>query len=70
MEQLKILLLFDIDGTLLISGGAGNRSLNRTFQEKYSLQDAMKGIVPDGKTDPSIIQEIFIKNLNRDPNDD
>ncbi len=68
MEKSKILLLFDIDGTLLVSGGAGNRALNKTLQEKYSIQDAMKDIVPDGKTDPAIIREIF-KNFNREPND-
>jgi phosphoglycolate phosphatase-like HAD superfamily hydrolase len=53
------LLLFDIDGTLLLSGGAGARAIDRAFAELYGLDDAFRGIVPDGKTDPLIFTEIF-----------
>ncbi|MGA1874435.1 MAG: HAD family hydrolase [bacterium] len=63
----KTLLLFDVDGTLLISGGAGNRSLNRALQQRYGISEAMKSIIPDGKTDPAIIREIFKNNLHREP---
>ena len=45
------MLLFDIDGTLIYSGGAGTRSIDKAFLKKYGLKDAMKGISPDGKTD-------------------
>lgn len=61
------MLLFDIDGTLIYSGGAGTRSIDKAFLKKYGLKDAMKGISPDGKTDPLIIEEVFIKKLNRKP---
>jgi phosphoglycolate phosphatase len=63
----KSLLLFDIDGTLLISGGAGNRSLNNALQQRYGISEAMKSIIPDGKTDPAIIREIFKTKLHREP---
>ncbi len=56
-------LLFDIDATLLLSGGAGRRALNKTFLELYGLEEAMEGVTPDGKTDPLIIREIFEKKL-------
>ncbi len=56
-------LLFDIDATLLLSGGAGRRALNKTFLELYGLEEAMEGVIPDGKTDPLIIREIFEKKL-------
>lgn len=68
MKETKKLLLFDIDGTLLISGGAGNRALNRALQRQYGISRAMESIIPDGKTDPAIIREIFQKNLQREPN--
>jgi phosphoglycolate phosphatase-like HAD superfamily hydrolase len=51
------LLLFDIDRTLLASGGAGFRAINRAFAELYGLEDATEGITPDGKTDPMLFRE-------------
>jgi phosphoglycolate phosphatase len=54
------LLLFDIDGTLVLTGGAGIRALNRAFLEILGLDNAMDGIRPHGKTDPAIVREIFV----------
>jgi phosphoglycolate phosphatase-like HAD superfamily hydrolase len=56
------LLLFDIDGTLMLSGGAGRRAINRTFLELYGITDAFHGIVPDGNTDPLIFSEIMTRH--------
>jgi phosphoglycolate phosphatase-like HAD superfamily hydrolase len=52
------LLLFDIDQTLIYTGGAGIRALNRVFRN-LGVENAMDGILPYGKTDPGIIGEIF-----------
>jgi phosphoglycolate phosphatase-like HAD superfamily hydrolase len=52
-------LLFDLDGTLMLSGGAARRAMDRAFAELYGIADAFGGIVPDGKTDPLIFREIF-----------
>ena len=49
------LLLFDIDGTLLLSGGAGTRALNRTFEESFGVAGAFTGIPVAGRTDPLIL---------------
>ena len=54
------LLLFDIDGTLVLTGGAGVRALNRAFQQVVGIENAMSGIRPHGKTDPAIVREIFM----------
>ncbi len=51
------LILFDIDGTLIDSGGAGTRSLNLAFRELFSIQSAFIGINMAGKTDLQIIKE-------------
>lgn len=61
------ILLFDIDGTLIWSGYAGGRALERTFRELYGITDCMKGVKPDGMTDPQIVREIFIKNVKKEP---
>jgi len=53
------LLLFDVDQTLVSTGGAGVRALDRAFQKLFSIENAMAGILPHGKTDPGIIREIF-----------
>ena len=53
------LLLFDIDGTLVSTGGAGVRALNRAFREVVGLENALNGIRPHGKTDPAIVREVF-----------
>jgi phosphoglycolate phosphatase-like HAD superfamily hydrolase len=53
------LLLFDIDGTLILTGGAGIRALNRAFSQVVGIVNAMDGIRPHGKTDPAIIREVF-----------
>jgi len=62
-----ILLLFDIDGTLLRSGGAGSRALNTVFRERYGVENAFEGIRPHGMTDPAILRQMIRKHLNRSP---
>jgi phosphoglycolate phosphatase-like HAD superfamily hydrolase len=51
------LVLFDIDGTLIDSGGAGSRALDMAFEEVLSIKSAMDGIRMAGKTDLQIIRE-------------
>lgn len=51
------LLLFDIDGTILDSGGAGVRALNLAFREVFGRENAFQGISMAGKTDLQIIRE-------------
>jgi len=60
------LLLFDIDGTILLTNGAGTRAANRAFEKIYGHGDAMAGIDAAGKTDPLILREMFGNGLSRD----
>ena len=64
MERFKC-VLFDLDGTLVSTGGAGVRALVSAFRSLFGIPDAMKGIQPAGKTDPVIIREIFKKTVKR-----
>ena len=50
-------ILFDIDGTLIDSGGAGVLSLNLAFEEMFSIAHAFKAIPMAGKTDLQIVAE-------------
>ena len=49
------LLLFDIDGTLLLSGGAGLRAMSRAFDDTFGVARAFDGIQPAGKTDTFLL---------------
>jgi phosphoglycolate phosphatase len=46
--------LFDIDGTLIVTGGTGRRSVNRAFLKMYGRGDACDSFGFDGMTDRSI----------------
>ena len=54
---MKKLILFDIDGTLIETGGAGTTSLNKSFNKVFGIKDAFKGISMAGKTDIQIIKQ-------------
>ncbi len=51
------LLLFDIDGTILNTGGAGKRSMIKAFEEVYGVPNGFHNIHMSGKTDPMILRE-------------
>ncbi len=53
------LVLFDIDGTILLSGGAGRRALVRVMATAGADPDVFGNIRFDGKTDPQIIVELL-----------
>ncbi|MDA8156232.1 MAG: HAD family hydrolase [Actinomycetota bacterium] len=55
------LVLFDIDGTLMDSGGAGRRALEYSFEELFGIPDAFRAISMSGKTDPQIFDEALAK---------
>jgi phosphoglycolate phosphatase-like HAD superfamily hydrolase len=50
-------ILFDIDGTLIDSGGAGGRALNLAMEELTGIPAGFQGINFAGKTDLQIIRE-------------
>jgi phosphoglycolate phosphatase len=56
------LLLFDIDGTLLTSGGAGERALILGFKDRFGIDDDFKTIDIAGRTDSGIAQQVFRKH--------
>lgn len=55
------LILFDIDGTLCLTGRAGWRAMNRACQEVVQTDDAMASVEFAGRTDWSILTDIMAK---------
>ena len=53
MTTLK-LVLFDIDGTLLLTGGVGRDAFEKVFKDLFGITGAWGDVIPDGKTDPII----------------
>ena len=51
------LLLFDIDGTLVLTGGAGSRAMTRAFAETHGLEDALQKVDLAGRTDRIIMRD-------------
>jgi phosphoglycolate phosphatase len=53
------LVLFDIDGTLLLTSGAGRRAITEALRDEVNNPAAFAGIRFDGKTDPQIVAEML-----------
>src|SRR5262245_7992645 len=58
----NVLVLFDIDGTLLIGHGAGRRAMDRAFREIFGVSNAFDGVAMHGSTDPLIVRAGFRKH--------
>lgn len=56
------LVLFDIDGTLIDSGGAGVRALDLAMKDLFAIENAFQGISMAGKTDTQIMREGLAKH--------
>lgn len=56
------LLLFDIDGTLLTTNGAGRPAVEAALSEIAGVDISTEGISFSGKTDPQILREVLAHN--------
>ena len=53
------LVLFDIDGTLVHTGGAGTAAFTRTFAKHFDLHHGTDKMRFAGRTDVSLVREFF-----------
>ena len=60
------LILFDVDGTLVSTRGAGRRALERAMREVYGTAGAIDDYDFHGKTDPRIVRDLLAA-LGRTP---
>ena len=54
------LVLFDIDGTLIRTGGAGVKAFEGTFLKAFGIPEATKTLKFSGRTDTSLVREGFL----------
>lgn len=62
-----MIVLFDIDGTLLLAGGAGRDALNTALDRRLPVRGAMDAVSCAGKTDILIVEEACHKATGEVP---
>lgn len=53
------LVLFDVDGTLIRTGGAGVRAFAKVFSTEFGAPEGSAGLSFAGRTDLSLVREFF-----------
>ena len=56
---MKLVVLFDIDGTLLSTGGAGQRAMERALHSAFGFDDQPCDIPAAGRTDRALTLDLF-----------
>lgn len=65
-ESSAAAVLFDIDGTLLVTGGAGGVAWQRAFAELHGVEANVAEHTDAGMTDPQIAEIIFREVIGRE----
>ncbi len=60
------LVLFDIDGTLLHTGGAGRKAFREALNTAFGIPNGTEGIEFAGRTDTGLVREIFRRHSIQD----
>lgn len=56
---MRSICLFDIDGTLLRTGGAGQKAMERALTDVFGIPDPWEDIPAAGRTDRAITHDLF-----------
>jgi phosphoglycolate phosphatase len=67
MSKDRLAILFDIDGTLITTGGAGAASWRLAFEELYDIPADIGEFSDSGMTDPEVGRKTFEAVLKREP---
>jgi phosphoglycolate phosphatase-like HAD superfamily hydrolase len=65
-----VVALFDVDETLVHTGGSGARSWKEAFDKLYGIPADIGAHTSAGETDPEVVLATFRGVLQRDPSDD
>src|SRR3954463_114573 len=63
----RLAILFDIDGTLIVTGGAGTESWRIAFDELYGVPADIGEYTEAGMTDPEVGRRTFEKVVGHAP---
>jgi phosphoglycolate phosphatase-like HAD superfamily hydrolase len=66
-EHERLAILFDIDGTLIVTGGAGAESWRAAFDELYGRPADIGEYTDAGMTDPEVGRRTFENVIGREP---
>lgn len=67
MPSDRLAILFDIDGTLIDTGGAGAASWRLAFDQLYGIPADIGEFTDSGMTDPAVGRKTFEAVLHREP---
>jgi phosphoglycolate phosphatase-like HAD superfamily hydrolase len=67
MANARVAILFDIDGTLITTGGAGAASWRLAFDELYGIPADIGEFTDTGMTDPEVGRQTFAAVMHREP---
>jgi phosphoglycolate phosphatase-like HAD superfamily hydrolase len=65
-----VAVLFDVDETLVHTGGAGARSWKAAFHKLYGIPADIGQHTSAGETDPQVVRATFTGVMGRDPSDE
>jgi phosphoglycolate phosphatase-like HAD superfamily hydrolase len=63
-------ILFDIDGTLISTGGASDRAWHRAFKELQGVDVDVPAVTGKGVPDPEVGRVVFKAAVGREPTDE
>ena len=63
-------ILFDIDGTLISSGGSSDRAWKRAFKELHEVSVDVPAVTGKGVPDPEVGRVVFRSAIGREPTDE
>jgi phosphoglycolate phosphatase-like HAD superfamily hydrolase len=63
-------VLFDIDGTLIESGGASDRAWHRAFEELHGVDVEISKVTGKGVPDPAVGRQAFEAVIGREPSEE
>lgn len=59
VPPVRLVWLFDVDGTLLLTEGASREAFSRAVREQLGVEDDLSSIRFDGRTEPLILADIL-----------
>jgi phosphoglycolate phosphatase len=63
-------VLFDIDGTLISTGGASDRAWKRAFKELHGVDVDVPAVTGKGVPDPEVGRVVFREAIGREPTEE
>lgn len=65
--QPPLAVLFDVDGLLISTGGAGTRAWRHAFERLHGIPADIGQFTEAGMTDPAVGRQTFVRVLGREP---